>query len=353
MQTLKGERVVLRAPREDDVTRLVEVMKDPLIAKRTTAPQPYLPAHAYEWINRAGALEAPNAEWLVEVSGKVVGALALVGHDKVQHSIKTGYWAAPEARGKGIISEAARLAITYVFDNFDIEKVIWQAQAGNEQSWRLAWKLGFVFEGVVRNHHEPARVVDLWTASLLRGEEMAPACDPNLPLYFDLRDHSKEDPAKRPYDPRRPQELVRQFHEVYGLPVELGTTPTSDIERVHMRMSLISEEFEELTEAVYGSEAGAIIERAVEAARDADDHTRDTIETADALADLVYVIYGMALECGMDLDKVLAEVQASNLSKLGEDGKPIYREDGKVLKGPGFFHPNIARALGLESDVNE
>lgn len=72
------------------------------------------------------------------------------------------------------------------------------------------------------------------------------------------------------------------------------------------------------------------------------------VEAADALADLIYVIYGMALEMGIDLAKVLAEVQRSNMSKLGEDGKPIYREDGKVLKGPGYFRPDVAGVLGLQ-----
>ena len=72
-----------------------------------------------------------------------------------------------------------------------------------------------------------------------------------------------------------------------------------------------------------------------------DDGTRDTVEAADALADLVYVIYGMALETGIDLAAVLAEVQRSNMSKLGTDGRPIYREDGKVLKGPGYFAPDV------------
>ena len=61
----------------------------------------------------------------------------------------------------------------------------------------------------------------------------------------------------------------------------------------------------------------------------------------------MYVIYGMALELGIPMADVLAEVQASNLSKLGADGRPIYREDGKVLKGPNFFNPDIPRALGL------
>lgn len=158
-----------------------------------------------------------------------------------------------------------------------------------------------------------------------------------------------ENPATRPYDSTKPNELVRQFHEVYNLPILTGETPTCDRERIHMRMGLIAEEFAELTGALYGKPAREIIETANAAAKEADDHTRDTVEVADALADLVYVIYGMALECGIDLDAVLAEVQASNLSKLGEDGKPIYREDGKVLKGPGFFPPNIARVLGLEA----
>lgn len=151
--------------------------------------------------------------------------------------------------------------------------------------------------------------------------------------------------AQRPYDCRHPQELVRQFHEVYGLPIESVQDPQCDRERIHMRMSLIAEEYAELTGALYGEQARELIERAQLEALAADDGTRDTVEVADALADLVYVIYGMALECGIDLDAVLNEVQASNLSKLGADGKPIYREDGKVLKGPGFFPPDIAAVL--------
>ena len=101
--------------------------------------------------------------------------------------------------------------------------------------------------------------------------------------------------------------------------------------------------------AVYGPRARAIVEAATAEAVAADDGTRDVIETADALADLVYVIYGMAIESGMDLDSVLAEVQASNLSKLMPDGSVKLREDGKVLKGPNFFQPNIARGLGLDT----
>ena len=131
-----------------------------------------------------------------------------------------------------------------------------------------------------------------------------------------------------------PMELVLQFHHTYSVPIRPFSDPTLDYERMNMRMSLIAEEFAELMGAVYGPRARAII------------------EAADALADLVYVVYGMAIESGMKLDSVLAEVQASNLSKLMPDGSVKLREDGKVLKGPNFFQPNIARGLGLESPTD-
>lgn len=118
-----------------------------------------------------------------------------------------------------------------------------------------------------------------------------------------------------------------------------------DIDRIDMRMGLIAEEFAELVGAVYGAEGEERITVAFREVLANDANTRDTVAAADALADLIYVIYGMALESGIALDAVLREVQRSNLSKLGADGAPIYREDGKVLKGPGFFEPRIAEAL--------
>jgi len=110
-----------------------------------------------------------------------------------------------------------------------------------------------------------------------------------------------------------------------------------------MRMSLIKEEFTELCEAVYGPQAGDELTKALSSLPDQE--SRDLVETADALADLVYVIYGFALEAGIDLDAVLAEVHRSNLSKLMPDGSVKRREDGKVLKGPGFSAPDIAAVL--------
>ena len=147
-------------------------------------------------------------------------------------------------------------------------------------------------------------------------------------------------------NPENPESLVREFHETYNLPI-VTDTPSVDRPRVNMRMKLIAEEFAELVGAVYGKNARKTIEDAYQKAVSLDDQTRDVIESADALADLTYVIYGMALEMGIPLSKVLSQVQASNLSKLDANGKPIYREDGKVLKGPDFFPPNIAQALGL------
>src|SRR6185369_7113579 len=91
-------------------------------------------------------------------------------------------------------------------------------------------------------------------------------------------------------------------------------------------LELIREEYKELLDAV---ENGSFV------------------EVIDALADMTYVIFGMAIECGTNLDLVLEEVQRSNMSKLGEDGKPIYREDGKVLKGPNFSKPDIPAVLGI------
>lgn len=125
--------------------------------------------------------------------------------------------------------------------------------------------------------------------------------------------------------PQTVGEMVREFHEAYNAYVG-SDVGFPDRRHVKMRMDLIEEEYEELQEAV---------------------DTGDVVETIDALGDLVYVLYGKALAMGVDLDKVIAEIHRSNLTKLGEDGKPIYREDGKVLKGPNFEPPDIAGVIGL------
>ena len=72
---------------------------------------------------------------------------------------------------------------------------------------------------------------------------------------------------------------------------------------------------------------------------------KDLVEVADALTDLLYVTYGAGHAFGIDLDKCFDEVQKSNMSKLGEDGKPIYNDAGKVMKGPNYFKPNLSKFI--------
>lgn len=141
-----------------------------------------------------------------------------------------------------------------------------------------------------------------------------------------------------------PHTLVTEFHETYGLPIL--NTPQLPEDRVHLRYSLIAEEFAELTGALFGPVARALVEEDTDTILShLNAQDRDLVETADALADLIYVIYGAALEFGIPLDSILQEVQRSNMSKLGEDGKPIYRADGKVTKGPNFTEPDLEGVL--------
>ena len=119
-------------------------------------------------------------------------------------------------------------------------------------------------------------------------------------------------------------ELVGDFMEAFGQKVELEPT-WPDFNTRELRLELIQEELDELSEAV------------------AD---RDMIQIADALTDLLYVVYGAGHAFGIELDECFHEVHRSNMSKLGENGRPIHREDGKVMKGPGFFEPDLESILG-------
>lgn len=141
--------------------------------------------------------------------------------------------------------------------------------------------------------------------------------------------------------------MVREFHETYEAPINDGA-PEFPESRLELRLGLILEETAELLDAAYGKRAGNAIRASWTYAKTLDDGERDMVEVADALADIDYVVNGMALEFGIPHDAVVAEVHRSNLSKLGEDGRPIYREDGKVLKGPNYFEPTAGIAAVLE-----
>lgn len=240
-----------------------------------------------------------------------------------------------------VIVTGVRTAIAAYFEFFEFPALRWYMlidRAGKFWSTaKVIWECGFRFDASVLDSAAvlDGETRDVMSAVLLRTDPLVPAGpwrgpEGNRPAFA---------------DPHFPDKLVRQFHEVYGLPIL--DEPSVDHERVHMRMSLIAEEFAELCGAVYGEYAEKEILEAFGRVRAGDEHTRDVVETADALADLVYVTYGMGFETGIPLPAVLAEVQRSNLTKLGADGKPIYREDGKILKGPFFSEPNIARVLEL------
>lgn len=121
-------------------------------------------------------------------------------------------------------------------------------------------------------------------------------------------------------------EQVQEFHETYGLPVEPKQT-LNDAQTQELRVNLLAEELDELKEALADG---------------------DMLETLDALIDLQYVLDGAFLSFGLHgvKDAAFAEVHRSNMSKLGEDGKPIRREgDGKVMKGPHYFKPDLAQFI--------
>ena len=114
-------------------------------------------------------------------------------------------------------------------------------------------------------------------------------------------------------------ENVKKFMKTFGQEVkEKADFPSNKI--TTLRYDLISEELSELKEAI---------------------NNKDIKEVADALTDILYVTYGAGHAFGINLDKCFEEVQNSNMSKLGKDGKPIYNDKGKVMKGPNYFKPNL------------
>ena len=114
---------------------------------------------------------------------------------------------------------------------------------------------------------------------------------------------------------------VGTFMKTFGQ--EVKTKPSFSSDKINkLRIDLIKEELDELQEAMKNN---------------------DLLEVADALTDILYVAYGAGHAFGIDLDKCFDEVQNSNMSKLGENGKPIYNESGKVMKGPNYFKPDLSK----------
>ena len=116
---------------------------------------------------------------------------------------------------------------------------------------------------------------------------------------------------------------VKNFMKTFGQ--EVKNEPSFSSDKINkLRYDLIKEELEELKEAI---------------------ENKDLLEVADALTDILYVTYGAGHAFGLNLDKCFEEVQNSNMSKLDENGKPIYNEDGKVMKGPKYFKPDLGKFI--------
>ena len=114
---------------------------------------------------------------------------------------------------------------------------------------------------------------------------------------------------------------VKIFMETFGQ--EVKTQPSFSSEKINnLRYNLIKEELDELKKAM---------------------DNKDLLEVADALTDILYVTYGAGIAFGIDLDKCFDQVQKSNMSKLGDDGKPIYNKAWKVMKGPNYFKPDLSK----------
>ena len=118
-------------------------------------------------------------------------------------------------------------------------------------------------------------------------------------------------------------EKVSKFMKTFGQ--EVKTKPSLSNDKINnLRLSLIKEELDELTNAI---------------------KKKDLVEVADALTDILYVTYGAGHAFGINLDRCFDEVQRSNMSKLGADSKPIYNENGKVMKGPNYFKPDLTKFI--------
>lgn len=141
--------------------------------------------------------------------------------------------------------------------------------------------------------------------------------------------------------------LVRFFHKAFGLPV-YDEPFMPDMKRVDLRWKLINEEHQEVSD-----ELAMIWRHQQRGYNSVDEAHQDIARLAKELADLKYVVEGTALEFGIDLDAVYAEVHRSNMSKLGADGKPVRRHDGKVIKGPNYSEANVMAALGIHEGTVE
>lgn len=230
----------------------------------------------------------------------------------------------PAWRRKGVTEKANIELIFSIIDIYQARPahapVTWTHVRGhrghdlNEQADQLASKMVQMPDGHVERG-------DL--AQTFRAEFAAP--DKTAAEQLHDRIAAGLEPAPERTEPSAHMRGVMAFHQVYGHPVNRFPSTEGVTKKTGaLRVRLIREELNELRDAIAAD---------------------DIVEIADALGDLLYVVTGAALVYGIDLDAVFDEVQRSNMSKLGADGHPVIREDGKILKGPNFTEPDIRGVL--------
>ncbi len=174
--TLSDDRLLLRAPNLDDVEAITLACQDPLIQRWTTIPSPYTELDAIFYVNQVcadGWATGTAAHWLVtdRIDGSLIGSCGL--HHIADGMAEVGYWTAAHARGRGVITDAARLACAWGFAGLGLARIEWQAHLGNDASRRVAERLGFTIEGVTRQRMVQRGVRrDGWIGGLLPGELM-------------------------------------------------------------------------------------------------------------------------------------------------------------------------------------
>ncbi len=182
--------VTLSPPTFADLEAMTEACQDPAVAAWTTVPSPYLPEHARGFVThvtdawailRVGTVADDlrgEAAWAVRADGAAGTLLGMVGlRLEGTGSAELGYWLSPAARGRGLMTRAARLAVDFGFapDGLGLDRILWTAYAGNWASWAVAWRCGFRFEGQVRGHDVQRGVRrDAWLGTLLRDDAREP-----------------------------------------------------------------------------------------------------------------------------------------------------------------------------------
>lgn len=170
---LTDGRVVLRLPTGDDVDEITRACQDPELQRWIPVPVPYAREHGAQWVAdtpRSWDLDH-ELRWVITAAEdpRPLGAIGLKSVDETMREV--GYWLAPWARGRGVMTEAGRLACGWGFDDLGLGRIEWWANVGNEPSRQVALRLGFTMEGTCRSRilHRGERV-DGWVGGLLPGE---------------------------------------------------------------------------------------------------------------------------------------------------------------------------------------